>query len=47
MTDSDRVLCKKHREKDRSEKFPMVAEILIFREGGGPEKNKNSKIFYD
>ena len=44
MVDSDRILCKKHRKKDRSEKFLSFTEILIFREGG-PEKNKNSKIF--
>ncbi len=47
MMDSDTDLCEKHRKKDRSEKNAMVAEILIFRKGGAPSKNKNSKKFYD
>ena len=45
MTDSYRVLCQKHRKKDRSEKYTMVAEILIFREGGPLRKIKIRKIF--
>ena len=47
MTDLYRVLSDKHRKKDRSEKFLSVTEILNFLKGGGPSKNKNSKIFYD
>ncbi len=45
MTDSYSILCKKHRKKDRIEKFPKVAEILNFLKGPPPLKNKNSKQF--
>ena len=46
MTDSYRLLCAKHRKKDRNEKYAMFAEILIFREGPPPlRKIKNRKFF--
>ena len=47
MTDSDRGLCEKHWKKDRSEKYTMVPEIMIFREGGAVRKIKIRKFFYD
>ena len=47
MTDSYRLLCEKHRKKDRIEKFLSIPEILIFLKGGGPlRKIKIRKNFY-
>ena len=45
MIDFNRFLCKKHRKKDRSEKFHSVPEILSFHKGGGLPKTKTRKFF--
>ncbi len=46
MMDSDRGLCENHRKKDRSEKYTMVIEILIFREGPLPLRKIKIRNFF-